>query len=628
MIQIAGRDDFGQLGARLTPLPYSRSRCSWHFAMLSWLKQVEVQASMLIVQISRRDRKLPYSRLLTAFVLFIGGVLTFGFPTVTLAQSKAKTRHQTGELTATRLFAPDRISKIQITLKPEDWDKIRLQSRTFSEALTKELPEKIFTYVKGDVVIDGVSIKDVGIRKKGFIGSLNSDRPSLKIKFAEYVDQSPAVGLDRLTLNNNNQDPGRICQFLSYKLFRDSGTHTPRCGFAAVTVNGKYLGIYSNVEPIKSDFLKHSFGSSSGALYEGTVTDFFDKYVDKFESKNKSAKTKHIAAVTKILAADELSDEQIAELDQLVDLESFQKYWAMESLIGFWDSYCSNQNNYYLYRDSETRKFHFIPWGADSAFTESSPIPPYFTRPRSVHGKAVLPNRLYQNEEIQSAYKSTLMSFLDKHWNEKELLAEVDRLEALLEEQILEDNRGFKLSLNKYRQFIKTRRESLVEEYKDGIPVLKPRTSMPVYMKNLGTVSATFSTKWYEKDPGKASDEQELELMMNINGKKIELEDSYVYAMTDQMDSNNSTVVIVGKSKATGKQIIVAAGLPTSEFLSSSPGPKSAGGVVMQPGTFGMLNAKFKMMFGTIEFEEASTTKGEPVIGKFKMEIGEFETGE
>ena len=560
--------------------------------------------------------------------VFLSCVSTTGFAQ-TKQQSEAETakNEKSDQLTATKLFAPDRITKVEIELEPEQWDKLRLQTRSFGEALTKELPKKIFTYVKGNVTIDGQLIKDVGIRKKGLIGSLNTDRPSLKIKFAEYVDQDPVVGLDRLTLNNNNQDPGRICQFLSYKLFRESGTHASRCGFASVSVNGKYLGIYSNVEPIKSDFLKHSFGDSKGALYEGTITDFYPEFVTKFEKKNKKAKTKYIQAVADVLADDEMDDEQLAELGKLVDVDSFTKYWAMESLIGFWDSYCSNQNNFYLYRTSDSKQFHFIPWGADSAFTESSPIPPFYVRPKSVHSKSLLPKRLYGNKTIQAKYKATLMSFLDAHWNEEKLIAEIDRLEKLLEQDVMEDNDGFQASLKKYRRFVKFRRESLETEFKEGAPKIKVAEQRPMYMKEIGTAEATFSTKWYEDDPGFGGDGEELELSLVINGKKVEFKETYVYAKTDDRDKNNSTIIIVGKSKTNGKQTIIAAGLPTSEFLSKTPGPKNGGGAIIQAGMFGMISPKFKMMFGEIEFEKASTKKGEPVKGKFKMSIGEFKGG-
>ena len=193
-------------------------------------------------------------------------------------------------LDVTDLFQDDRIVPIEIQVSDEDWNEIRYQTRDFAESLGKEAVESPFTWVKADITIDGKTIKDVGIRKKGFLGSLDSERPSLKVRFDKYVEQSPVTGLTRMTLNNNKQDPARVLQHLSYKLFRDSGTRSPRCGFASVTVNDKYLGLYSNVESIRKPMLEHNFGDGSGALYEGTVADFFPGRTQKFERKNKAAK--------------------------------------------------------------------------------------------------------------------------------------------------------------------------------------------------------------------------------------------------------------------------------------------------------------------------------------------------
>lgn len=552
-------------------------------------------------------------------------------PTQEEGQNKVdqnRAQNEASQLTAEMMFADDRVTQIDIEIPEADWDKIRFQARSFGEALTKELPEKIFTYVKGDVTIDGVLIKDVGIRKKGFLGSLNNDRPSLKIKFHEYVEQSPISGLDRLTLNNNNQEKGRIGQFLAFKLFRESGTHAPRCGFAAVTVNGKHLGVYSNVEAIKPNFLNHSFGDSSGALYEGTVTDFFPEFIEKFECKNKPATLDHIRAVADVLSSvDEMNDEELARVDQLIDVDSFITYWAMESMIGFWDSYCSNQNNYYLYRDPATEKFHFIPWGADSAFTETSPIPPYRIRPRSVHGKAILPNKIYRNEEVQAKYKSKLMMLLDQHWDEEKLIAEVDRLEALLKDHVQEDNPGFARAVNSYRKFIKARRKLLVKEFDKGIPELKQQDQKPIYVSEIGTVEATFKTNWFDADPGKAADDDELSFTLTVNEKLIELKGAYVYAKTDDFQKGNASIIISGKSNKSGKQIIIAVSLPKEEFLKASPDPKPCGGALVKAGMLGMINPDFKLMTGTVEIEESSTKPGEPVKGKFKMTIGNFSMG-
>ena len=102
---------------------------------------------------------------------------------------------QTQQLTDEQLFDPNHVIDIRITLPAEDWDTIRLQTRSFVGSLTMEAPVSPFTHVRGDIEIDGVLIKDVGIRKKGFLGSLNDQRPSLKIRFDKYIDQDPIRGV-------------------------------------------------------------------------------------------------------------------------------------------------------------------------------------------------------------------------------------------------------------------------------------------------------------------------------------------------------------------------------------------------------------------------------------------------
>ena len=72
------------------------------------------------------------------------------------------------KLSAESLFARDQLIDVEIELKNEDWDLLRQQSRSMTQALGKELPEKPFSYVPANIKINGQWIEQVGIRKKGF----------------------------------------------------------------------------------------------------------------------------------------------------------------------------------------------------------------------------------------------------------------------------------------------------------------------------------------------------------------------------------------------------------------------------------------------------------------------------
>ncbi|MDE0937001.1 MAG: CotH kinase family protein [Mariniblastus sp.] len=556
---------------------------------------------------SRLLRNSPSIILASAFALFI----SFAAPSPAQSQEK---------ISSDSLFSADRISSIEIDIPQKDWDFIRQQSRSFSESLGKKTAESPFEYVRGDVTIDGRKIEDVGIRKKGFLGSLSVERPSLKLKFDKYKDQDPIEGVDRLTLNNNKQDPSRVCQYLSYKLFRESGTRSSRCGFARVSVNGKYLGIYSNVESVKPLFLEREFGDGTGDCFEGTITDFFPDWVKKFEAKNKKASYEDLKQVATALA---LPEPDLDQLNELLNLEAFIQFWAMESLIGFWDGYCSNQNNFFVYQNPSDSKFYFIPWGTDSAFTTSSPIPPYRIRPKSVHAKAILPNKLYRIPEIQSQYSETLNKFLDEHWNESRLLSEMDRLQTMLKEHAMPSNSKFSTSMTSIRSFIKNRRQSLLREFKDGPPELNSREKKPIYFAETGNVKITFSTQWFNQSPNKKSPVGDAQVEFSKNGKPISLSNVSVYAEQSKAPSRNKnkppTIVITGKDQDSGNSLTIAVSISSENFKPSENNKVSVTGLFLVNGVF--MPSQMEMIDGTAILDSASTEPGAPVAGRLELKI-------
>ena len=159
---------------------------------------------------------------------------------------------------ANQLYGDAHVTKIEITIDEEAWNSLRLQKREFIEGMLAPA-EKPFDTFRADLRIDGIEIKEVGIRKKGFFGSLDDDFPSLRIKLDEYVDQKPLGDIKRLTLNNNKQDTTLLSQYMAYQFFNRVGVQAPRVGFATVFVNDKHLGVYSVVEPIDKVLLKSRF---------------------------------------------------------------------------------------------------------------------------------------------------------------------------------------------------------------------------------------------------------------------------------------------------------------------------------------------------------------------------------
>ena len=63
-------------------------------------------------------------------------------------------------------------------------------------------------YVSATVAVGGVTYSNVAVRLKG-IGSFRPlhEKPSLAVKFDEYVEDQKFFGLSKIMLNNSAQDP-------------------------------------------------------------------------------------------------------------------------------------------------------------------------------------------------------------------------------------------------------------------------------------------------------------------------------------------------------------------------------------------------------------------------------------
>ena len=404
------------------------------------------------------------------------------------------------ELTLDDIFPTDRVIDVQITVSQRDWDTIRYQGRDFMSALNEKRQfgplEHPYTYVEASVSIDGVVFPKVGIRKKGFIGSQSRTRPSLKIKL-NHIDKEVGIeGLTNLTLNNNKQDISQVSQFIGYALFNAIGSPAPRCAYAKVTVNGKNLGIYSHVETVRKPLLKRAFGNDNGPLYEGTVVDFNQEWENSFEHKtgDDPLGREKIIALINVLADDKVTEEAIGEL---VDLESFYRFWATESLLGFWDGYSGNNNNYFIYLNPETDKFQFLPWGADALFTNFSMDFRRNSRaPTSVKTQGLIAYKLYQLEAGRERYAKTMTELLKSHWDEVELLAELDRVAEMIDPHLVSQQRiiqeeewgrrgekqTFENELANVREFIRTRKSDILQEIDNGMPVWRRKPRPPFVM--------------------------------------------------------------------------------------------------------------------------------------------------
>lgn len=398
------------------------------------------------------------------------------------------------------VFDPDHLIVVDLQIDPADWDALRAQSRgdldfARHDCLDAPFPSP-YDWFPARVVIDGVAYDDIGVRKKGFYGSVSGTRPSVKIRFDKYVDGQSHRGLTRLTLNNGRQDATRLRTCLAYGVFARLGVPAPRCSFARLTVNGADLGVYAHVESIERPFLADHFGDPDGWLYEGQLSDFRPGWRGTIQQKSRED-APHGAGIDRVIAALEAPDETLLEaLDDALDLDAFFTFWAAEALLGHWDGYAGNNNNFWFYEHPADGRLRFVPWGPDSTFQ-----PPYLffenrLGPHSVFANGAIAHRLYGHPEGRARYIDRMNALLGQ-WDPAGLHAEIDRMQALIDPALRPGERRTQAeAVVELRRYIDAKGPAIRGEIDAGgagwdLPLRDSLCTEPI-----GILRGTFETTW------------------------------------------------------------------------------------------------------------------------------------
>ena len=366
-------------------------------------------------------------------------------------------------------FDADHMLCIKVTMDPHDFESLSKETRfdgagnSFEEIWSdcSQPWPSTYNWYRADIEIDGVSLSEVGIRKKGFVGSQYSPVPALKIKTDKYVKGQFLGGTERITLNNNGGVIPRMVACLAYEVFAAAGYPAPRCNMASVMINGQPKGPYAHVEAIKKRFLRRTFGDNTGSLYEGTHTDFVEAWLPRWECKTGDTDTSYAPLAGVAQALQKPDDELVDALSSVLNINRYITFWALEVLVNHLDGYSSDRNNFYVYFDpTDADRAVFIPWGADKTFIADTSFDGYLT--------ADLPRRLSRIPAMTTRMENELERLLDTVWDETALLRSIDRYSAQVKSAEQDDN--YDTELEVLRAWVRNRPDQIREMLRVGLP--------------------------------------------------------------------------------------------------------------------------------------------------------------
>ncbi len=257
-------------------------------------------------------------------------------------------------------------------------------------------------------------MRDIGLKIRGNTSRRRPEGPEgafhhahFGLDFEEWLpegeDRKMDGALKGVILKFFNGDPAHVREVYSYDLFRRNGVWTaPRSAYTALTVKvgskTVYYGVYEMLEQTNKQFLSARTAKEGGALKgnDGFVwkclwpADLRSASDSSMGCENASlglrfpydlktrkdelgeAKAQLAAFITELNALDESRPEEIkAWYESKMDVDLFLRTYATSVILGMWDDYWGNQNNYYAVFDEDGR-FYFVPYDYDNTLGTSA----------------------------------------------------------------------------------------------------------------------------------------------------------------------------------------------------------------------------------------------------------------
>lgn len=270
------------------------------------------------------------------------------------------------------IYSDDVVPRIDITINPDtlEWIYQHVESDIEFHA--------DFQYNNGTI---NETVEDVGFRLRGNT-SRYSAKKSFKISFNTYESGRDFYGLEKMNLNGEHNDPSVVRAKLCWDLLRWSQVPAPRSNHVQVYINGNYYGLYISVEHIDEEFAESRFGNKDGNLYKCLYPadlSYIGPNPDQYKLMSGDRRVYDLKTNTEL---DDYSDlahfidvlnntpiNQLANLlEPIFNVQDYLKIMALDVITSNWDGYIFNKNNFYLYHNTKTGKFEYIPYDLDNTF--------------------------------------------------------------------------------------------------------------------------------------------------------------------------------------------------------------------------------------------------------------------
>ena len=223
------------------------------------------------------------------------------------------------------------------------------------------------------------SVHNVGVRLRGNT-SRSAQKKSWKISVNTFVPGRKHMGVEKINLNGQHNDPSisraKICSDLLGWLELPA----IRANHVKLYINGLYMGLYLNTEQIDENFVKSRFGNNDGNLFKctypadlqywGEDPSYYDLDQEKppYELSSYTGERDYgdLIHFIDVLNNVEPIADLPCQLEEIFNVDQYLKYIVFDILTGNWDGPLYNKNNFYLYHNTATGLFEYLPFDLDN----------------------------------------------------------------------------------------------------------------------------------------------------------------------------------------------------------------------------------------------------------------------
>lgn len=321
---------------------------------------------------------------------------------------------QRGPDPARDFFARGSIVRVNLTLAPEAREALRKEARQ---------------YVAAQLSIDGDPYAGVGVKLKGSAGSFRNmdERPGFTVNLRKFGGNGELHGKTKFHLNNGAQDGSRLHEWLGAEVFAAAGYPAPRVAHARLFLDGQDLGLYVLREAFDEAFLARCFPEQVGNLYDGGFCRDLNEDLDR----DGGAGCDDCSDLHRLRALCTAFDaSQSVRLEHALDMARFADFCALEALLGHWDGYSRNRNNYRLWLPTNGQAL-FLPHGMDQLLGDAD-------ADILEHPSGMAASAMMQVPALRKQYRESLKALLPK-LAAANLPRRIEALGAKLERELKRD---------------------------------------------------------------------------------------------------------------------------------------------------------------------------------------------